>query len=116
QRARLQFAGLDGADPLDAFHLPPGRLVLCTVGGGQDGANLAESFAQAQLPPETNGVILTGPFMSEDVRHRLNQVAAGHPRLRVVDFHSEPAVLMERADRVGAMGGYNTICEVLSFE
>src|SRR5256885_16701411 len=37
-------------------------------------------------------------------------------RFRVLDFVPEPISLIERADRVIAMGGYNTCCEVLSFE
>jgi predicted glycosyltransferase len=41
---------------------------------------------------------------------------AGQTRLRVVEFIPEPAPLLQRADRVIAMGGYNTVAEVLSFE
>jgi predicted glycosyltransferase len=115
QRRRLEFA--DAArDPFPALQLPPGRLALCLLGGGQDGALLAEAFAAAPLPADTNGVIVTGPFMDEAVKHRLRRVAAGVPRLRVVEFVHEPAVLVERADRIVAMAGYNTACEILSFE
>src|SRR5438046_4724517 len=38
------------------------------------------------------------------------------PRGDVVDYGPDPVPLNERADRIIAMGGYNTICEVLSFE
>jgi predicted glycosyltransferase len=100
----------------ESLGLPPGRLVLCLVGGGSDGGRLAEAFAQAELPPETNGVILTGPQMPHEVQERLCRCAARHKRLRVVRFVNEPALLLQQADRVIAMGGYNTICEVLSFE
>jgi predicted glycosyltransferase len=95
---------------------PSERLVLCTVGGGQDGANLAEAFAQADYPPRTTGVILTGPFMPPEVRKRLRRRAAANRRLRVLDFVPNPDWLLSRADRIVAMGGYNTIYEVLSFE
>src|SRR5256885_13139609 len=37
-------------------------------------------------------------------------------RFRVLDFVPEPISLIERADRVIAMGGYNTCCEILSFD
>jgi len=64
QRKRVAFADRDGGDPLESLSLPPGRLVLCLVGGGQDGERLVEVFLQAKLPTDTNGVIVTGPFMS----------------------------------------------------
>jgi predicted glycosyltransferase len=34
----------------------------------------------------------------------------------VIDFVPDPVLLLDRAERVVAMGGYNTMCEVLSFE
>src|SRR5262249_35241114 len=63
-----------------------------------------------------NGVLLTGPYMPPEVRQRLRQRTAGHPRLRVVEFIPEPAPLLQNADRVISMGGYNTVAEVLAFE
>jgi len=116
QRMRLKFAEIEGRDPLASLALPPGQLVLCCVGGGQDGGRLAEAFAEAQLPPQTNGVILMGLFMPREIQQRLRQRAATHPRLRVIEFVREPALLLQQADRVIAMGGYNTTCEILSFE
>jgi predicted glycosyltransferase len=116
QRLRLSFADPEYVSTLERLGLPPGRLMLCLVGGGWDGAALAEAFAQAELPEDAYGIILTGPLMPQDVQQRLRQLAAKHPRLRVLEFVAEPAPLLERADRVVAMGGYNTICEVLSFE
>lgn len=116
QRARFGSQTDRKTDPLRALNLPPGRLVLCTLGGGQDGARLAEDFVEADLPPDTNGVLVTGPFMPADLRLRLHRRAAGKSRLRVLDFVSEAAFLIERADQVITMGGYNTVGEILSFE
>jgi predicted glycosyltransferase len=116
QSERLKFVESERADPLAALNLPPGKLVLCLVGGGQDGASLAEAFSQAVLPPDTNGIIITGPFMSPEVKQHLHYRAATNPRLQVLNFVKEPTLLLSRADRVIAMGGYNTICEILSFE
>ena len=95
--------------------LPPGRIILCLVGGGQDGARLAETFAEAHLPDGATGVILTGAFMPSEVRERLQRRAAGSPHLRVLPFVNEPGFLLRRAERVVAMGGYNTVTEVLSY-
>jgi predicted glycosyltransferase len=92
------------------------RLMLCTVGGGQDGADLAEAFALAELPSDAKAVLLTGPFMPPDVQQRLRRQAKENPRLQVLDFVANPEPLLRCADRVVAMGGYNTIYEVLSFE
>jgi predicted glycosyltransferase len=125
--AKVRFTGyLDSStrracgspNPEVAGALPPEgtRLMLCTVGGGQDGADLAEAFAAAELPPRAVGVLLMGPFMPAEVRKRLRLRAAGNPKLRVLDFVADPEPLLRRAERVIAMGGYNTIYEVLSFE
>jgi predicted glycosyltransferase len=116
QRARLECVEDDETRVLEKLELPAGKLVLCMVGGGWDGAPLAEAFVQADLPPETNGVLLTGPYMPPEVRMLLRQCTAGRPRWRVLEFIPEPAPLLQQADRVISMGGYNTVAEVLSFE
>src|SRR3989442_7147284 len=113
QRARLRFASRDGKDPVAALGLSAGRLALCLVGGGQDGAALAEAFGEAELPPDTNGLLVTGPCMPVGVRRRLMRSVASNPRRRVVSFVHEPTRLVRRADRVVAMGGYNTVYEIL---
>jgi len=115
QRARLRFASRDGKDPVAALGLSAGRLALCLVGGGQDGAELATAFVDADLPPNTNGVLVTGPCMPAAVQRRLTLGAAREPRRRVVPLLPEPTRLLRRADHVVAMGGYNTVYEVLSF-
>jgi len=112
---RTRFSEIDGAELLPVLGEPE-RHFLCLVGGGQDGANLAETFAQVDFPPGTNGVILTGPFMPVEVLERLYRLAQHRPRLRVIKFVTDPELLLSVADRVVAMGGYNTLCEVLAFE
>lgn len=82
---------------------------LCLVGGGQDGANLALAFATAKRP--RNGVVLTGPYMPEAVRKELHRLQA--PDLRIVDFTPDPTGWLAGADRVLAMGGYNTMVEII---
>jgi predicted glycosyltransferase len=115
QRWRLQGLG-SGEDPLARLGLPEGRFILCQLGGGQDGAALAEAFVHARLPEDANGVLLFGPYLPADVRERILQQAANRPRFRVLEFVSEPSRLLCRADRVIAMGGYNTVCELLSYQ
>ena len=115
QRARLRFGTPEGKDPVAALGLSPGRLALCLVGGGQDGVALAEAFVEADLPPGTNGVLIAGPCMPADARRRLSHRAARQPGRRVVRFMREPTRMLRRGDHVVAMGGYNTVCEILSF-
>ncbi|MHC0063003.1 glycosyltransferase family protein [Nostoc sp. UIC 10890] len=115
QRSRLKHLDLDSVQAFKSLNLPSERLVLCLVGGGQDGAQLAETFAHAELPPEMNGIILTGPFMPREVRQKLQNYAAQRDNLRVLEYLAEPTLLINQAERVIAMGGYNTTCELLSF-
>src|SRR5207245_1357914 len=81
-----------------------------------DGQRLAEAFLQAHLPDDTTGVLVTGPLMPWEQRQQVRYDAQQRSRFRVLDFVPEPIALLERADRVIAMGGYNTCCEILSFE
>src|SRR5206468_3839451 len=77
--------------------------------GGRDGLTLAEAFLRAKKPG--TGVVVTGPLMPPESRASLRLLAAQHPRTHVLEFVTNPCPLLERADRVVAMGGYNTICE-----
>lgn len=113
QTVRFEFSG-SKRPPFERLRLPDGPLAVCVVGGGQDGAELARAFAGADLPRHFNGVIITGPFMDEEPQGAIRELASGHPRLRVIEFVSEPMQLLERADRIVSMGGYNTTCEALS--
>src|SRR5262249_6257319 len=65
-------------------------------------------------PRDTTGVLVTGPYMPRAQIERLGDMARAKSRLRVLEFIDEPAPLIQRADRVIAMGGYNTRCKVLS--
>lgn len=96
--------------------LPSNKFALCLVGGGQDGEHLAKAFIEAKFPEGTGGVIVTGPFMPAGTLQYLRSRAASSPHLRVLGFIPQVVSLLEQADRVIAMGGYNTVCEILSFE
>ena len=114
QRPRLQTVRYSPDSPLD--HVPPGGFVLCVVGGGHDGAALVEAFSQAELPRGISGVVVNGPLMGPADRRRARRLARQRPGLTILDFVEDTTPLVARADRVIAMGGYNTVCEVLSFE
>jgi predicted glycosyltransferase len=117
QRQRTHLANIDGAEELLVRLVQcPEHLTLCMVGGGQDGAQLAETFARVEFPSNMTGVILAGPCMPPEAQKRLDLLVVANPRLRMLRFVTDTDLLLERADRVIAMGGYNTVCEVLSYE
>jgi predicted glycosyltransferase len=88
---------------------------LCLVGGGQDGIALARAFATCSLGRRT-GTIVTGPFMAREAIREVEQFAADNVALRVVRFVPDLTPLIDRASHIIAMGGYNTICELLGSE
>ncbi len=92
------------------------RIALCMVGGGEDGALVASTFAKSNFPDDMVGVVLTGPYMPLSLREQLHDLSVERDQLTVIDFMKSPEWLIEKADRVVAMGGYNTVCELLSYE
>ncbi len=100
----------------DDVDLPPGEMLLCMTGGGQDGGELALMVCDASLPSDFSVVFLTGPFMPSDIRQELHSRAASNPQLQILEFHPEPTKLLARADHIISMGGYNTVSEILSLE
>lgn len=87
--------------------------VLCQVGGGQDGVQLAESFACARMPLGHRGVLVTGPYMPPSQVRRIKRLA----RERAIDVHEfVPGTddLVHHAAAVVSMAGYNSVCELLA--
>lgn len=91
-------------------------MVVCTVGGGQDGIKLAAAFAETDLPPGWHGVLITGPYLPEPDRIWLRHTLAGRNDIRLVEDMVESDHFISIADRVVSMAGYNTIASILSFE
>ncbi|GLY16979.1 membrane protein [Kineosporia sp. NBRC 101677] len=84
--------------------------VLCLVGGGQDGRQLAQNFVEAPLPEGHHGILVAGPYMPDEVRAGLQQ----REDLTVLGFVPDTAPLITAAGAVVTMGGYNSVCEVLA--
>ncbi len=93
-------------------------LVLVTPGGGEDGhAMIAASLAGvAALAPEQRPRmhVVCGPEMADAPRAALHRAAAALPQVSLADFCDDMMSLMAAADVVVAMGGYNTVCELLT--
>lgn len=88
--------------------------ILCTVGGGKDGGALCRAFAAADMPSGHRGILITGSQMSSDEKEQVRQIASANPDVTLINFMKEPIALMAGAAQVVCMGGYNTVCEVLS--
>jgi len=93
--------------------------ILVTAGGGGDGDELMDwviSAYEADPNLEMPALILFGPFMNLDRRRSYMDRIARHPKLDALTFDTKIELLMEKADAVVAMGGYNTFCEILSLD
>ncbi len=116
-RDRIRYLGYIDRSRLGEFQAPveTDGSVLCLVGGGQDGNALAEAFVEARIPRDRQGVLVTGPYMDKRLVEWLRESARLRGNVEVHEFVPDTTALLMRADRVIAMGGYNTVCEVLSF-
>jgi predicted glycosyltransferase len=96
------------------------RLVLVTPGGGDDGYPLLKTYVQmlrersAAGRPAFDSLLITGPLMSPGKRLDLQQAAGPDLALTVTDFTPHLYEYMISADLVVAMGGYNTVVEILT--
>lgn len=93
--------------------------VLITPGGGGDGADLVDWVVRAYESEDgadlMHGVIVLGPFMPKDAQRKFQQRIRKIPHLDVKTFYSHLEVMIANARGVVAMGGYNTFCEIISF-
>lgn len=107
--------------------MPPNRypritkqpFILVTPGGGGDGAGVIDWVISAYETDPTiplPALIVFGPFMSREKRKDFAERIARNPKLEGLGFEPRLELLMNRAHCVVAMGGYNTFCEVLSFD
>jgi predicted glycosyltransferase len=93
--------------------------VLVTTGGGGDGITLEETCLDAwklmHHASPTQLVVIAGPLLAPPEQARLERLAleAG-PAVRLLRFHPDVPGLLRACSLVVAMGGYNTICEIVS--
>ncbi|THH35109.1 hypothetical protein E4Z66_14890 [Aliishimia ponticola] len=94
--------------------------ILVTPGGGGDGANMVNLVLAAYERDPTlspRAILVYGPFLTGDTRADFDRrVAALNGRVTAVSFESQIEQLYTSAQGVVCMGGYNTFCEVLSFD
>ena len=94
--------------------------VLVTTGGGGDGDALIDWVLRAyesgaDLPHRA--LLVLGPFMQSEKQSEFIERALRLGRkVEAITFDAHLEQLMTRAEGVVAMGGYNTFCEILSFD
>ncbi|MEQ1753488.1 MAG: glycosyltransferase [Micropepsaceae bacterium] len=93
--------------------------ILVTAGGGGDGQTLIDWILStyemhgSSLPP---ALVVPGPFMPAEARHEFENRISKLPSLRTFTFEPRMEHLMADCKAVISMGGYNTFCEILSFD
>lgn len=95
------------------------RLVLVTVGGGGDGAALISNYLEGLDLRAATGVhslVVLGPDLPEPERVRLHRQYGSRADVTLVDYCDQMPASMAAADVVVAMGGYNTVCEILALK
>ena len=119
-RARMHWTGYLRREITDQVEVPATPYVLITPGGGGDGAAMVSLALDAyEQAPDLNpdAVLVYGPFLSGEVREsfdaRVNKLGG---RVTAVGFDSRIESLIAGAEGIICMGGYNTFCEVLSFD
>lgn len=97
---------------------PSEPYILITGGGGGDGARLmtqviAAYAAEAHDLPRA--LLVLGPLMPTDKRTEVFRQCEMMDNVDVIEFDNNMEDLIEGASAVVGMCGYNTFCEVLSF-
>lgn len=119
-RDRIVFTGYLRRDLFETGAPPEQPYILVTPGGGGDGktmVNLVLSAYEADPTLAPRAVLVYGPFLSGDTRADFEErVQALGGRVEAVGFESQIETLFAGAAGVICMGGYNTFCEVLSFD
>ena len=104
---------LNVANPVEEPYL------LVTAGGGGDGEGLIDwvlGAYECSSPPPWNALIVFGPFMQPELQAKFHERVNNLPRVKAIVFDTHMEGLMARAAGVVGMGGYNTFCEILSFD
>jgi predicted glycosyltransferase len=125
-RRRMVYTGYLGrevgevaAANVETRGLADSDFLLVTAGGGGDGDELVDWVLAAyehNPGPLLPALIVYGPFMMPEHQAAYDERAARIPKVRAITFDARLEALMARAKGVVAMGGYNTFCEILSFD
>lgn len=102
----------------DTINFPEKPYILVTPGGGGDGVEMVDWVMRAyeQTPQPMPALFVLGPFMASTERNQFLLRAEALDQVEAITFSQHLEHLMASASAVVAMGGYNTFCEILSFD
>lgn len=93
--------------------------LLVTPGGGGDGEALVDwvlrAYEQDPNPPYP-ALLVFGPFMRQEIQAEFARRTADLRHVEAITFEANIEPLIQGAAGIVAMGGYNTFCEVLTFD
>jgi len=121
-RDRMRFVGFLKRQALHAdlsTNKQEGDYILVTTGGGGDGVALIRDVLaayeqDASLTYKT--LVVLGPYMPGKERDEFVERGNKLANLEIINFDSRMEELISSAKAVVSMGGYNTFCEILSFD
>jgi predicted glycosyltransferase len=93
-------------------------LVAVSVGGGGDGGVFLRTYLEGLRDCSRTAVqsyVVTGPLLPKQDRDEIIHMIATAPNVRVVDFDPDFTAVIQAADAVVCMGGYNSIAESVYF-
>ncbi|MSP68441.1 MAG: hypothetical protein EXQ96_10225 [Alphaproteobacteria bacterium] len=96
-----------------------GPYLLVTAGGGGDGEELFDWVLRAyesRRPPTLPALMVFGPFLKSESKVKFLRRVNCLPSVKAITFDANLETLIAHAEGVVAMGGYNTFCEILSFD
>ncbi|MGV8938706.1 MAG: glycosyltransferase family protein [Allorhizobium sp.] len=118
-RSKMEFVGFLQRKSSKTILADAADYLLVTTGGGGDGSDLVRDVIGAYKSDPTltmKAVIVLGPYMPNEQRMHFVEQSADNPNIEIIEFDSRMEDRIAGARAVVAMGGYNTYCEILSFD
>ena len=93
--------------------------LLVTPGGGGDGDAMVDWVLRAyesDAAPPYPALLVFGPFMQQGKQQEFARRVAQLQHVEAITFEANIEPLIQEASGIVAMGGYNTFCEILTFD
>ena len=93
--------------------------LLVTPGGGGDGEAMVDWVLRAyesDATPPYPALLVFGPFMQQEKQLEFARRVGELKNVEAITFEANIEPLIQGASGIVAMGGYNTFCEILTFD